>query len=402
MLRPSKKVSLFVSTTFCSQSQTSYQPIKKNLGSHFILQPITNELPANQKKLGFSLHSADTLFSYTMLAAYPYTYPHLLKDADQFVAHVSQAEHAKSLEQQLHQQVRETRLTAIDFDLRTGPHSADDLQTVTCSVYPAALITPGSPVFDVLLQCDHLFKHIYRYIVQVAFLDKLTVESYIFATQLDSQKRLQVEPTAKRAGFTALKNEVTLFKLRHRDQLQQWRDNHHKYKGQEFCAQLVFDRVDFDTTDTHISFYTLQPTVRTAWMDRTPLPPDHPAAVLQLFVAEHYPAIKRAFPVYQHLETVFCLCALNVISGKQHEDAMPLTVVGEYVDGIYHVGGVKMQPQPTRVTTEEARVKARADPCRKAFDIGGFACAFMPALMIQDCLAANEQDFLRCLELPNK
>jgi hypothetical protein len=215
-----------------------------------------------------------------MLAAYPYTYPHLLKDPDQFIAHVANAAHDALLDQQLQQQVRETRLTAIDFDLRTGPHSADDIQTVTCSVYPAALIPPGTPVFDVLYQCDHLFKHIYRYIVQLVFLDKPIVESYIVAAHLDAQQRLQVESATGRAGFTALKNEVTLFKLRHRDLVQQWRENHQKYKGQEFCAQLTFDRVHFDTTSSHISFHSPPPTVRTAWMDRTPLPPDHSATVL--------------------------------------------------------------------------------------------------------------------------
>jgi hypothetical protein len=144
-------------------------------------------------------------------------------------------------------------------------------------------------------------------------------------------------------------------------------------------------------------------------MDGSPLPPDHPASVLQLFVAEHYPALKRAFPLYEHLETIFYTCALNVVTlhvsshvPTADQDVMPLTPVGEYVDGIYHVGGVKMQPQPTRLTAEEARAKARQDPCRKAFDLGGLACAFAPKLIIEDCLADNEQRFLQCLEMPDK
>jgi hypothetical protein len=55
-----------------------------------------------------------------------------------------------------------------------------------------------------------------------------------------------------------------------------------------------------------------------------------------------------------------------------------------------------------RLTAEEARAKARQDPCRKAFYIGSLACAFAPKLSIEDCLADNEQRFLQCLEMPDK
>ena len=341
-----------------------------------------------------------------MLAVYPYTCPHLLKDADHFVAHVANAEHSAALDILLQEQVFANRLTAIDFDMCTGARSTEDIQTHQCSVYPAALITPGSPVFDVLYQADFLFKHIYRFLVQLVFLDKPSVESYVVATQVDARQRLVIEPTSRRPGFTALGNEVKLFKLRNKSQQEAWREGHAKYKGQEFRAQLQFTRVQWSATETQLLFGDLTPTVKTEWIDKTPLPPDHPASALQLFVAQHFAALKRAFPVYHHLETVFYLCAANVVmlSPKVKDDAMPLmslTPAGEYVDGIYHVGGVKVQPEPTRMSAEEARIAGRNDSCRKAFDWGSLGCAvFAPKDNIEDCLARNEGLFLQCLELP--
>jgi hypothetical protein len=129
------------------------------------------------------------------------------------------------------------------------------------------------------------------------------------------------------------------------------------------------------------------------------MPPDHPVAALRAFVAEHYPALRRAFPVFRHLETVFYACALNVIAGNDRDDAMTRAPVGEYVDGIYHVGGINMQPAPERQASDaaEARAKAREDPCRRAFDAAGIVCAFAPKLCITDCYEDAERHFLQCL-----
>ena len=110
-------------------------------------------------------------------------------------------------------------------------------------------------------------------------------------------------------------------------------------------------------------------------MDSTPLPQDHPATVLQLFVDEHYARLRRAFPVYQHLETAVQLCVVNQVARSTQVTDHPrhdLVSVGEFVDCVYHVGGIVVDATPREVDVE----KIRNDPCRKAFNRGGFQLLF--------------------------
>ena len=331
-----------------------------------------------------------------MMLAKPYAVPHLPHDDDGFVVQ----ETSSALDRLIEEQVRASHLTTMEIDLRAGPHSANDIQTVSCSIHPADKIPMGSPVFDVLYHSDYLFKFIYRYLVQLVFRDKPAVEAYLIATKLDNNNRLVIAPTTGRAGFTALKNEITLFaRRRPQSEVEQWRVSYNKYKGQEFQAQLCFtDAVDYCLDDDAIVVKSVFPKVRSAWMDSTPLPHDHPATVLHLFVDEHYARLRRAFPVYQHLETAVQLCVVNQVARSMRVTDHPrhhnLVPVGEFVDCVYHVGGIVVDATPRKVEVE----KIRNDPCRKAFNRGGFICAFAPALVIEDCLDKNEQDYLQCLK----
>ena len=156
--------------------------------------------------------------------------------------------------------------------------------------------------------------------------------------------------------------------------------------------------MDYCLDDDAIVVKSVFPKVRSAWMDSTPLPHDHPATVLHLFVDEHYARLRRAFPVYQHLETAVQLCVVNQVARSMRVTDHPrhhnLVPVGEFVDCVYHVGGIVVDATPRKVEVE----KIRNDPCRKAFNRGGFICAFAPALVIEDCLDKNEQDYLQCLK----
>ena len=306
-------------------------------------------------------------------------------------------------------------IRAVEIDMRRG----DNPRTNVVSVYPATIT--GTAVYDVLFYTDWLFKFALRFMTRLIFLDQpfetVGNNDMIVTLTPNQDGNYFAAPTRGRAGFTALKNEMMLFKLRNKDKLADWRANFAKYDGsQEFKAQLVFDKVE--VTSTHGQILHLKdprPHVRVGTLEGAEsLPGDHPAHVLRDFVEAHYPRLREAFPVYRRLETVFKLCTLNClvagVAGDQASPMMTLTEAGTHVESVYLKGGIKLVPQivaapapvvatPAVDPAAQAREKARRSECRTFFNQQGFICSFAPKLTIEDCLDTALNQYHECLKL---
>jgi hypothetical protein len=238
-----------------------------------------------------------------------------------------------------------TGITEFEIDLQGPPLLDRRYRTVHCYMAPQS--GHKTVLFDILYQCDHLFKYFYRYFVQLVFQGKPFAEvggmDFIFAHGAKNGF-VNVTRTLRRAGFTALKNQVRLFSLRHKAEVPQWTAAFGKYDDQEFRVQLTFDEVAVTVSPdgAYFQIHDLVPTVLVG----PNLPDDHPGLVFKQFVQTHYPALKRAFPLYQRLETVVKWCAVNKFLKPERPATSTTPIfVDSFVDSIHGLGGIKGAPR---------------------------------------------------------
>ncbi len=270
-----------------------------------------------------------------------------------------------------------TGIAAFEIDLQGPPLVDRRYRTVHC--YMAPQTGHKTVLFDILYECDHLFKYFYRYFVQIVFQGKPFADvggmDFIFAHKRENGV-VNVTRTLRRAGFTPLKNEVRLFALRHKAEVPQWTAAYYKYENQEFRVQLTFDEVPVSVSpdEAYLQIHELTPTVLvgpphgavTSMISS--LPDDHPGLVFKQFVQTHYPALKRAFPLFFRLETVVKWCAVNkFLNPGSSTTSTPPVFVDCFVDSIHGLGGIKavphIVPQPIPFIQRQPRFTSRpADP----------------------------------------
>ena len=246
----------------------------------------------------------------------------------------------------------------VEIDMRAGPgNSASPFKTTVCSVSP--LDIKETVLFDILYECDYLFKFMNRFFIQIVFEGKtgdvVGENDFIIAREV-IDGRVHVAKTTRRAGYVKLKNTIRHFALLEKDNLEQWKANYLKHKalGGEFRAQLTFH-------DVHVAASHDGKEVFVA--DMRPLvlvdaPPDHPGHFLKKFVECHFSDIQRAFPVFQRMQIIFKYCALamHCFQGVPRARGEALQEVGLFADSFYGLGGVRgprgIRPMPPFVPME--------------------------------------------------
>lgn len=331
---------------------------------------------------------------YQMFPVSDYTFPHLDKDRAGFVSHEPkrrwatynlfhiQGCNAKPVTDPV---TEERDMVLEDFMVNTGTAEFEiDLQgppllnrayrTVHCYMAPQS--AHKTVLFDILYECDHLFKYFYRYFAQIVLQGKPFADvggmDFIFARE-HNNGFVHVTRTLRRAGFTALKNEVRLFALRHKAEVAGWIAAYQKYDNQEFRVQLTFDQVPVSASPdgAYLQIHDLVPTVLVGpprGSVDVVLPDDHPGFVFKQFVQTHYPALKRAFPLFYRLETVIKWCAVNKFLNPASSSASTMPIfVDSFADSIHGLGGIKAAPrimhQPIPFIQRQPRFTLRpADP----------------------------------------
>jgi len=282
-------------------------------------------------------------------------------------------------------------------------------------VYPMS-IASNSAVYDTLYLTDYLLKHIYRILMAIiingADEECIKQETYMISMR-EIEGTYKVSNIEFHYGFMRLIDMISNFVS----------DNNIKEKQAEITAEyLEFRKLENTQMSASISYedirYTLKDDVLTfkklkEKINITCLKDDEYieipsfAKYLQQFFLEYYDDIKTIFPIYDRLENIYRLCALNVVM----DNFTPETTIHNsvYIDtyprSILCSGGVLLAPtnfinipfkeHPIVVATQK---NIDQKVCREAFDNGGFICAFAPKLKIRDCYDKNLKDFHECLE----
>jgi hypothetical protein len=200
------------------------------------------------------------------------------------------------------------------------------------------------------------------------------------------------------------------------------RDNNLKDKQEELNAEYMEFKKLNRTMSASISYedikYTLEDDILTfkklkekinivCWKDDEYFELPSYAKYLQQFFREYYDDIKNAFPIYNRLENIYRLCALNVIlyNFTPETEIHESIYVDTYPRSILCSGGILLAPKnfikiPFKghplVDATQKNIDLKI--CKESFDNGGLICAFAPKLKIRDCYDKNLNDFHECLE----
>ena len=304
------------------------------------------------------------------------------------------------------------KIKQMRIDLRNNIKG--DFSNHKCFVYPE-IIASNSAIYDTLYLTDYLLKHIYR--ILMAMIINGVDEEYIKQeTYLISMKEIE-------GKYKVINIEYNYAFLRLIDMISNYiSDNNLKDKQSELQSEYLEFKKENATLSASISYkdikYTLQDNILTfkklkeqinitCWKDDKEINlPSYPK-YLQQFFNDYYDDIKKIFPIYNRLENIYRLCALNVIldnfspETKIHDSVY----IDTYPKSILCSGGILLAPtnfikipfndNPVVKATQK-NIDNKA--CKKAFDNGGLVCAFAPALLIEECYDNNEKFFHDCLK----
>lgn len=221
-------------------------------------------------------------------------------------------------------------------------------------VYPT-IIASNSAVYDTLYLTDHLLKYIYRMLM--AMIINGVDEEYI------KQETYMISMREIEGTYKVLNIEFHYGFMRLIDMISNFvRDNNLKDKQEELNAEYIefkklnrtmsasisYEDIKYTFEDDILTFKKLKEKINiVCWKDDEYFELPSYAKYLQQFFREYYDDIKNAFPIYNRLENIYRLCALNVIL----DNFTPETEIHEsiYVDtyprSILCSGGILLAPK---------------------------------------------------------
>lgn len=221
-------------------------------------------------------------------------------------------------------------------------------------VYPI-IVASNSAVYDTLYLTDYLLKHIYRILMAIiingADEELIKQETYMISMR-------EIEGTYKvlniefHYGFMRLIDMISNFV----------RDNNLKEKQTELNAEYMEFKKLNRTMSASISYedikYTLEDNILTfkklkekinivCWKDDEYFEIPSYAKYLQQFFREYYDDIKNVFPIYNRLENIYRLCALNVVLDNftTETEIHESIYVDTYPRSILCSGGIVLAPK---------------------------------------------------------
>jgi len=221
-------------------------------------------------------------------------------------------------------------------------------------VYPT-IIASNSAVYDTLYLTDHLLKYIYRVLMAIiingADEELVKQETYMISMR-------EIEGTYKvlniefHYGFMRLIDMISNFVRDNnlKDKQEELNAEYMEFKklNRTMSASISYEDIKYTLEDDILTFKKLKEKINITCIkdDEYIEPPSYAKYLLQFF-REYYDDIKNVFPIYNRLENIYRLCALNVIL----DNFTPETKIHEsiYVDtyprSILCSGGVLLAPK---------------------------------------------------------
>jgi hypothetical protein len=259
----------------------------------------------------------------------------------------------KNPDTEIEQFIIGNKIKQLRIDLRQ--HLKGTFSNHQSYVYPI-IVASNSAVYDTLYLTDYFLKHIYRILMAIiingADEELIKQETYMISMR-EIEGKYKVSNVEYNYGFLRLIDMISNFVS----------DNNLKNKREELRAEYMefkklntimsasinYEDIKYTLQDDILTFKKLEEKINiTCWKDdeqQIKLPSY--TKYLQQFFNEYYDNIKKTLPIYNRLENIYRLCALNVILDNfTTETKLNESIyVDTYPRSILCSGGIVLAPQ---------------------------------------------------------
>lgn len=215
-------------------------------------------------------------------------------------------------DEELENTVLSNNIMEYKIDLDTSPKGLPFFESHNCSIYPE-IIKDIPVIYDTLYICDYYLKFIYRIVLQCLVLEK-TDDEVIFSNFLIAYKEINsqyaVSSLNDRPEFIQIIKVIKSFVEKFKDD-PKIKESYQDTLGKDAIIriQITYKKILFSTDDEYLYFLPLIPEVEMSYSLNKELP--YFLTYVKKFVEDHYDDIKNAFPIYNRLENLYRLCAIN-------------------------------------------------------------------------------------------
>ena len=216
------------------------------------------------------------------------------------------------IDEELENAILSNNIMEYMIDLNTSPKGLPFFESHNCSIYPE-IIKDIPVIYDTLYICDYYLKFIYRIVLKYLVLER-TDDEVLFSNFLIAYKEINsqfaVSSINDRPEFIQIIKVIKSF-------VEIFKDDSKIKKSYQECLgkdtviriQITYKKILFYTDDEYLHFLPLIPKVEMTCSLCEELP--YYLTFVKKFVEDHYNDIKNAFPIYNRLENLYRLCAIN-------------------------------------------------------------------------------------------
>ena len=220
-------------------------------------------------------------------------------------------------------------------------------------VYPES-IARNSAVYDTLYLTDYLLKHVYRILMAIiingADEELIKQETYMISMR-EIDGKYKVSNVLYNYGFLRLIDMISNFVS---DNNLKYKQEEHNAEHMEFkklntimSASISYEDIKYTLEDDILTFKKLKEKINiTCWKDDEQVKLPSYTRYLQQFFKEYYDDIKTVFPIYNRMENIYRLCALNVLldNFNYEVEIHDSVYIDTYPRSILCSGGILLAP----------------------------------------------------------
>jgi len=221
-------------------------------------------------------------------------------------------------------------------------------------VYPE-LIASNSAVYDTLYLTDYLLKHIYRILMAIIINgtdeELIKQETYMISMR-EIEGKYKVSNVKYNYGFLRLIDIISNFVSDNnlKEKQEELNAEHIEFKKLNtiISASISYEDIKYTLKDDVLNLKKLKGKINiTCWKDDEQIELPSYTKYLQQFFHEYYDDIKNVFPIYNRLENIYRLCALNVVLDNftTETEIHESIYVDTYPRSILCSGGILLAPK---------------------------------------------------------
>jgi hypothetical protein len=220
--------------------------------------------------------------------------------------------HSSNSDEELENAVLSNHIMEYMIDLNISPKGLPFFESHNCSIYPE-IIKDIPVIYDTLYICDYYLKFIYGIVLKYLVLER-TDDEVIFSNFLIAYKEINsqfaVSSINDRPEFIEIIQVIKSFVDKYKDDPKIKKSYQECFgKNPVIRIQITYKEILFYTDDESLHFLPLIPKVEMTFDSDEELP--YYLTYVKKFIEDHYDDMKNAFPIYNRLENLYRLCAIN-------------------------------------------------------------------------------------------